>query len=530
MGTPSLAAYLHTAVTITAVVTCYRFVISPTVRAIARRPTPLVLVAGAVPAAVPAFLPSPAPGPLRWLTVFVIALLTWQGATSDYDVTEPVGPQRLDKLLLLMLGAASCFWPPALLAWIGVYCGKLRGWKHHAMMPLRLLKAYLAWFVVAILFKTSGSAAALLLVLGCVSLSHYVKPAWSKARLGPRPWSWAWHNRTHYLMASAYSWGWARFLRPETVSRVLRRTRGLDRPVNILTMATEAAGLIAFLDRRLLVAALAATALFNLVVVLASGIFFWENIATNTAFAVTVGTLPGTEYDTAFGWPAALVALAVLVLSAADLLWQPWHLGWWDSPFTARVHWQVETASGAQQGLYNGFMCPHEREFGRVLGYCLTSEPVLHDHLGIVWDRQLRDLVVQADGDQQRLSHLKQTYGRIQKDERQANVHIAFLTTMFSHLNNGARKSPLPRSLRRLKAPGGQLYRWGDLPPYRGDERVHRITIRYEERCYRPTTGDFALLANDVLHEIDLVPPNPDHGSASCERSSSTAAPTSESC
>ncbi|ANW19454.1 hypothetical protein I3J09_15300 [Streptomyces clavuligerus] len=505
MGTPPLAVYLHTAMTVAAVAVCYRFVISPAVRGIARRSAAVILVAGVPPAVLPAFLPPPEPGPIRWFVMFVIALLTWQGTTSDYDVTEPMGPQRLDKQLLLALGAAACFWPPALLAWMGVYCGRLRGWKHHAMMPLRLLKAYLAWFLAMAFLEASSSAAALVLVLGCVSFSHYVKPAWSKARLGPRPWSWAWHNRTHYLMASAYAWGWARFLRPETVSRVLRHARGLDRPVNVLTMMTEAVGLVAFLDRRLLIAALVATALFNVAVALASGILFWENISVNVALAITMGLLPDAAYGTAFGWPAALLALVMLILSASDLLWQPWHLGWWDSPFTARIHWQVETASGRRMGLYNDFMCPYEREFGRILGYFLTSEPVLHDHLGIVWDRKLRDLILQADGDPETLRRLRETYGRVRKDEQQAKEHIAFLTTMFNRLNHGARKGPVPRSLRRLKAPGGQLYQWGDLPPYRGDEPVRRITIRYEERCYRPSTGDLVRLTDHVVHEIDLL-------------------------
>lgn len=296
MGTPPLAVYLHTAMTVAAVAVCYRFVISPAVRGIARRSAAVILVAGVPPAVLPAFLPPPEPGPIRWFVMFVIALLTWQGTTSDYDVTEPMGPQRLDKQLLLALGAAACFWPPALLAWMGVYCGRLRGWKHHAMMPLRLLKAYLAWFLAMAFLEASSSAAALVLVLGCVSFSHYVKPAWSKARLGPRPWSWAWHNRTHYLMASAYAWGWARFLRPETVSRVLRHARGLDRPVNVLTMMTEAVGLVAFLDRRLLIAALVATALFNVAVALASGILFWENISVNVALAITMGLQIGRAH------------------------------------------------------------------------------------------------------------------------------------------------------------------------------------------------------------------------------------------
>ncbi|WP_204017581.1 hypothetical protein [Sphaerimonospora thailandensis] len=517
--------------TVAAVVFCYRFAVSPAVRALSRRPTLLLAsLATAVPSVAMVFLPLPDPGPFRWFVAFVIIMLTWQGATSDYDVTQPIRPQRHAKAVLLLLAVASCLWPPALLPWLTVICGRLNGWKHHAMMPLRLLKAYLAWFLVATPFGSTRSTAGLLMVLGCVSLSHYVKPAWSKARLGPWPWSWAWHNRTHYLMASAYCWGWARFLSAETVSRMLRRVRLVDRPVNFFTMAVEAAGLVAFLDRRLLITILAATALFNIAVVLASGIFFWENIGTNIALAITVALLPDAEYDTAFGWLAALIALAALLLSAADLLWQPWHLGWWDSPFTARIHWQVETASGATLGLYNNFMCPYEREFGRVLGYFFTDEPVVHGHLGIVWDRDLRDRLVHAVNDRDELHRLKQAQGQVQADDKQAIEHIAFLTAMFIRLRADTPKSPLPRRLRRLKAPGGQLYQWGDLPPYRGKEPVRRIIIRYQERCYRPDTGDFVLLADQVVQEIHLPVSTTDHGSPLCAKFSSTAEPTSESC
>ncbi|MFJ6105500.1 hypothetical protein ACIQHY_31430 [Streptomyces sp. NPDC092359] len=512
MSTPPLPSYAATAAVVAAVVTCYRFGVSPAVRALARHPTPLAVIAAVTAIAPLSLWSSPLPGPLHGFVVSVITLLTWRGATSDYDVTLPIGPQRRDKLLFLFLAVASVFWAAALPAWIAVFCGRLRGWQHHAMMPMRLLKAYLAWFVVTAVLAPppSDSTAGLVLVLGCVSLSHYVKPAWSKARLGPRPWSWAWDNRTHYLVASAYSWGWARFIPSGTVSQLLRRARVVDRPVNILTMVVEAGGLIAFLDRWLLIAILVATALFNLTVALASGILFWENIAANIGLATAFGLLPDTEYDTAFGWPAALVALTVILFSTADLLWQPWHLGWWDSPFTARIHWQVKTVSGATRGLYNDYMCPYEREFGRVEGYFLTDEPVLHGHLGIVWDRQLRDLLVQARGDPDRLHQLKQTYGRTQRNEERSGEHVAYLTAMFGRLNAGTRKSPLPRQLRRLKAPGGQLYRWGDLPAYCGEEPVRRITIRYEERCYLPETGDFVLLADRVVREIDLSAPKTD--------------------
>ncbi|MEV8015288.1 hypothetical protein AB0O76_02790 [Streptomyces sp. NPDC086554] len=511
---------------------CYRYMVSPAVRSLSARPARWRYAAAVGLISAPAVLEHEVagPGPLGWVVATPVALLTWQGASSDYDVTQAIPPQRRNKLLLFAMALLSVVWPPLLLLWIALYCGRLRGWKHHAMMPLRLIKAYVAWLPTAVAFPPEASRNSLLLVLGCVSLSHYVKPAWSKYRLGPRPWSWAWENRTHYLMASAYCWGWARFLRAETVARLLGRISRVNRPLNLLTLAVETAGLFAFLDQRLLAAVLVATVLFNLAVAVGSGILFWENIASNTVLALVVAALPST-YSQAFGWPAVGLAAVVIVLSVADLLWKPWHLAWWDAPFTARVHWEVETVSGARRGLYNNFMCPYEREFGRVEGYVLTDEPVLHGHLGIVWDETLRERLANAEGDSQELLALKQKYGAVHRDDHLTRKHTAFLTAMFTGLNSGAPKGPLPRRLRFLKAPGGQLYYWGDLPAYRAGETIRRIRIRYQERCYRPTAGDFALLTDRVLQEIDLLPapPTSTQGTPPCGTSSSTAEPTSAS-
>ena len=220
METPTVAAYLATAATRRRCRALLPLRVSPTAYGpFSRRPTCSDARGGHHPAVLLAFLPSPDPGPIRWFAVFVIALLTWQGATSDYDVTRPIGPQRRDKAAPPgPRGDVSCFWPPVLLAGIAVYCGRLPGWRHHAMMPLRLLKAYLAWFVVTALLEPPSSASALLLVLGCVSLSHYVKPAWSKAAPRAAALVLGLAQPHSYLVASAYSWGWARFLRPRPMS------------------------------------------------------------------------------------------------------------------------------------------------------------------------------------------------------------------------------------------------------------------------------------------------------------------------
>ena len=205
-----------------------------------------------------------------------------------------------------------------------------------------------------------------------------------------------------------------------------------------------------------------------------------------------------------FGLAGGVTAAVIILLACADLLWQPFHLGWWDSPFTARMQWQVEAASGRSYGLYNDFMCPYEREYGRVFGYFLTDEPVLHGHLGIVWDQDLRDRLAASGGDRTALLLLKSQYGHIHADSRQADAHCHYLAAMFTALNQGARKSPLPSHLRRLKAPGGQLFHWGDLPRYRRQEPVHRIVIHYQERFYRADTHEFELLADVVVRELEV--------------------------
>lgn len=503
---------------------CYRFGVSPLVRAVTGTWSPRKTRKALLSLTVALFVVLPAivepttgmndAGPMHLAILGVVGLLTWRWWTLDYDVTLSRQRQVLARAALVVSAAVGVLYLPALLCWLAIACRYFDGWQHHAMMPIRLIKASLAWCAAGVLLgavqartavTVPASPDAVVMLLGCVALSHYVKPAWSKARLGRRCWDWAWHNRTHYLAASAYAWGWARFVPARSVRRVLAVLARLDRPMNITTMLVESAGLIAFLDPRLLIACLVATAGFNLVIALASGIFFWENIAANLLLAAALihADLPVSPL---FGVTGAATAAVIVLLACADMVWQPFHLGWWDTPFTARVHWQIETTNGRRYGLYNDFMCPYEREYGRVHGYFLTDEPILHGHLGIVWDRDLRDRIAESCGDATTMRGLKHRHGHVQADTHQAESHTRYLASMFTALNDGARKTPLPRRLRWLKAPGGQLFHWGDLPRYRGREPVRRIVIRYQERFHHPHTHRLEVLTDIVLYELEIPP------------------------
>jgi hypothetical protein len=451
------------------------------------------------------------PGPLKWLVAMLLAILSWSFGATDFDLRRSERSQWIERLVLVAAALVALWWPMAILVWLTVICGRLRGWTHHAMMPIRLLKAYLAWSVAAPLLgmftgTTEGARPGLFFVMSTVCLSHYLKPAWSKATLGPHWWSWAWENRTDFIIASAYNCGWAHFLPQRFWTRVLHAMRPWVRPLNFATLLVEAAPLVAFTDRRVFVAVLSATILFHTVIFLCAGILFWEGIVTNAGLAVAAIALPVQDTAPAFGVWATAAAILLMVLAIVDLVWQPFHLGWWDNPFTTRVRWRVETVTGRVFHLGNDFMCPFEREFGRWTGLFFIPEPVLGSPGwgATEFDRELRDRIRQAVGDLNALDRLKQTHGTPYWNEQLAEGHIAFLKAMFGRLNAGARKGPLPKRLRWLKPPGGQLSRWGDLPPYRGEEPVRRIIISCEERCYVASANEFVLLRERVLRELDI--------------------------
>lgn len=455
----------------------------------------------------------PDPGGWRWLVIILLVTLTWKFGTTDFDFRRSEASQWMERALLVLAFAAALFWPPALLAWLTIVCGRLRGWTHHTMMPLRMLKAYLAWFVAAAMITAfagaglrSGVHSGLFLLLATVCFSHYVKPAWSKARLGPRWWSWAWENRTDFIIASAYNCGWARFVPERVVRRLLRAIRPWDRFLNISAMLVEASPLLGLLDLRVFVAVVSATIVFHVVVFLCAGILFWEGIVTNAVLGATVLLLPRADTAPVFGVPGTAVAVFIIALTIPDLVWQPFHLGWWDNNFTTRIRWRVETVSGRKLDIGNDFMCPFEREFGRWIGLCYVPEPVLgHPSWGAtLFDRDLRDRIRAAVGDLAALDELKRTHGTLWWNRQQCDEHAAFLVAFFKRLNAGGRKGPLPGCLRWLKPPGGQLTRWGDLPRYRGHEPVRRVIISCEERCYVDATNELVLLRERVLREIDI--------------------------
>ncbi|MFG3116706.1 hypothetical protein ACGF4C_20165 [Streptomyces sp. NPDC048197] len=450
-------------------------------------------------------------GDLALVPAVALALVLWKYLTLDYDAARSLGWQRADRLAVLLAGVAALRWPSLAVLAVVLVCGRLGGWTHHSNVCLRMVKATFCYSLAVGVLPWLGatppaaSNTTLAVLLGSVYLSHYVTAAWSKARLGRFPWSWMLENRTDLLVATSYAWGWARFIPARRAARIVSALRRVTVLLNVATMLVELAGLLAFVNLWFFVFAVAGALTFNCVVALTSGLLFWENIVTGVVLAAAVCSVSGSTDPIHFGaWPWALsVALMVLVL--AGWAWRPNILGWWDTPFSAKVFWTVETSDGETYGLYNDFMSPHDREYARAAGNALIPEPLVTFPLGGVEDVAIRDHLVRASPRDDDIERTKSLFGAMQLNEERAARHVTYMRHLMTAVNSGTPKSPLPRALCWLKAPGGHLYYWGDLPRYRRSKgRVSKVAAWYREEIYSSEEQAWIRLRNQLLFSEDI--------------------------
>jgi hypothetical protein len=421
---------------------------------------------------------------VRIFAAALTATVAWPALTRDRDL---LSGERLGlwRALLAIALAGIFFSPAALCAALFLLTAPFGQWQHHSTLPMRLLQAAAAWAALASTTTFAfGDTATLVFFVLTITISHYFITALAKVWLGPRWHSWATGNRLSDLAAGAWAWGWARFLPWPAWLRVIRAVRPVERPLQAAAFALELAAPLALLHPHAAVGFCLAWAGFHVGVVALSGLFFWEWILADLALAALVLSL-GDSAAAAFGaWPVAASLAFMAVFPLRHKLWKPMPLGWFDTPLTQRMHWRVTGESGREYGLYNDFMCPHERLYGKVHGCFLAPAPVLTYHLGEAWKPALRDALVAAGPDRAKLDAVRERFGVSAACPERAAHHRECLERFLSEVNRGARKHALPRGLRWLKAPGDQLFYWGDLPAFRGQERAARARVVYREEYF----------------------------------------------
>lgn len=447
---------------------------------------------------------------VRLLAGSITAFLAWQAVTKDKD---PVFPDRFGACRVLLFGSTvASFWSPALLPLAAfLLTTPFALWQHHSTLPMRMLLAIVAFvglasaaaLVVPAEWGLFASSATLWWFLLVIQVSHYFITALAKMWLGPKWYSWVTDNRMHHLAASAYSWGWARFVPWSMWRRFIGVVKSVEKPMQAFGFGVELLAPLALLHPMAAVACCIGWALFHVGVLAVSGLLFWDWILADLVIAGAILMLPESVTGVAFGgWQALAGFVFMAVFPLRHKLWKPIPLGWWDTPFTQRMHWRAHGASGEVYGVYNNFMCPNERLYGKVHACFLAPARGITYHLGEIWKREVRDAIRAAGPDLEKLELIRDEFGVQPRSEAMADNHVAYLKRFFHAVNEGVSKKVLPRGLRWLKAPGDQLFYWGELPRFTGQEKVVKVSLHYREEYF---DGDqLRRLCDDFVLDIPI--------------------------
>ncbi|MEE8104194.1 MAG: hypothetical protein V3T86_01515 [Planctomycetota bacterium] len=433
-----------------------------------------------------------ADGFVRPIVLLSTAVVTWRAVTIDVDLAT--GRTFLFERVLMALACAGVWIHPAFLV-IVLHTGLtwLRSYDHHQHLPIRMMLMFLACVgavpVLGVLGRVRQTAPVfdltvpVLFLFLVVCASHFVVPGFGKLRLGARWYTWIRDNRIDSMPVSAYLWGWLRFLPERVVIRTVRFIRPFAPLLQALSAVIEVGSALILFDRRLCLVLLAAFAAFHLMVFLLSGILFWQFVIVEALLFAVVFRLPAELAADLFGLQTGFLGIALLlVFPLRGKLWRPHKLSWWDTPFACRVHYEVKgRESGTWYGLYADFMCPHERTFGQSYGDFLSDEKRLNGHLGETDDRSCFDAIHAVGDDLSGISRAKENLGTSRYDRELVAKHDRYFTAFLHNFNAGCRKRVCPVW---LKAPGGQLFYWGTLPRFTGQEPIEKLIVRYREQYF----------------------------------------------
>jgi len=259
-----------------------------------------------------------------------------------------------------------------------------------------------------------------------------------------------------------------------------------------------------FLQTKLTMALLLGIILMHVLIFLTAGVLFWQSIIASAGFVIIIKGLSASQLQSLFTLENMmtynLIAFAILLLYPTKIaILRPNKLAWWDTPFSGRVQWIIKSAAGKLYGLYNDFMKPHDRAFGRIYGFSLIKRPVLYYHLGEVFSLSLRNDIVKTKGKKDGLAILS-PIGRVYYDIEHEKDHDQLMERYVAFCRAHKPKRILPQMLKFLDPPGGLYYYWGGLPPFDFTDKIKEIRIQLIEQFF--DGEDFKAISNETIKTL----------------------------
>ncbi|MBK8633565.1 MAG: hypothetical protein IPN72_08360 [Saprospiraceae bacterium] len=426
---------------------------------------------------------------LQWLVVPVCVMFAWKYLTKDNDAGTGENKNQI-KVLLLLVTIATCFSPAFLALFLNIGFYHFRSWQHHNQMPTRLLQITLTALFINSLFTTFlkvnySFITCYTLLLFLTWAMHYWVPFAQKIFLSFKNRKfWPITNDLHLIIRAAQFYGW----NPDKKSMDYLYAFVIKYKVLLQTCTLIGEGIVLFslFDFRISVFSICFMTLMHVIIVLCSGIFFWEYMITNILLVFFLFSLSHVDAGLVFTRENGLIFIFLsfaFVLSGLTL-WRPKGLAWWETSLVGKINWNVIGLSGQKYPLTNQFLDPHEYAFGRFFGDFLIKRPVLYYHLGQVKSYKHKAALDSFAGNILAINQYVNQNGKEVFDSDKKQMHDLYLVAFLQNINKGfPKRSPwfLPKW---LKAPGGQLYYLGFENAFNFQEKIVQLEVSFTEKIW----------------------------------------------
>lgn len=372
--------------------------------------------------------------------IFLVALvLGWTFSTLNTNLFLNQ-EHTLDRIVLIALTAAVLIHPAFVvlqLVCLLVFIAQLNfplpeaNW-HYAdkQLPIDALILFTAFLHVRLFFNAQRQVFVFCLL--CFAAASYVEAAFLKLQLGSYPWSWIVHNDLSNITVAAYkNGGWLSGFSEQTVLGIASILERLRIPMSAGTIVFELAPLLVLSHPAATPWILAGLILLHVLILLASGIFFWKWILLHCVLIWYVRRLRTSwEKQDRHQWIGGIyqwrmVALGVFLIIICRWLFFMTPFAWADTRMSNFFVIRGIGQSGATYRLEPRFFAPYDLTIQQSRFYYALNEPVLVGTFGTSDRFDLAQALETATIDD--LDSVRQRFGRLHFDENKAERLRIFL-------------------------------------------------------------------------------------------------------
>jgi len=301
---------------------------------------------------------------IRTFILIVAAIVVFRNVTYEYNYIYDQ-THTFDRLALIAIFLLS-IWRPVFLLLIplATFCLQSQFQPDFGAyslaqisMPIKILFCFSMCMIWTVLTKKQYNQT-IVWVCAIVILIHYWVPAYAKYSI-----DWHSYGQIHNMFAASYSGGWLQFIDNKRIDWLLRFIARYDFILMCITLIFETIVIFALLNKRLLISLLGFAILFHIMVVLQSGIFFWQWSLIDAAFIYLLISMHRNSNELIVSRRLPILFASFLLIATSQYWAVATRLGWHDSPVSYNYFIDVIDSNNNRTRLTPAYFSPYEYTF-----------------------------------------------------------------------------------------------------------------------------------------------------------------------